>query len=77
MKHISEKQAKAGDIIKAINGNLYLILPNKKQIYMGNSYLSRIPGQEQRAGRPNAMCEVMGHIDIAEDDDYDVENNGL
>lgn len=36
---MNEKEAMPGDIIEVSNGNRYLVLPNRKQAYIGNKNL--------------------------------------
>ena len=61
-KVVLEKEAKIGDIIEVPNGNRYLILANRRQIYMGNRELSRTPQDETVKERSEQPCTIVGHI---------------
>ncbi len=55
-----EKEALAGEIIETPNGNRYLILPNRKQAYIGNRELHRSEGLLEP--REDGPCKLLGTV---------------
>ena len=61
---MKEKDCKPGDIIQTANGNRFLVLPNRRQIYVGNKSFGRIAEQDTLRERSESDCEVVGKLDI-------------
>lgn len=59
---MQEKQAKPGDVIETANGNRYLVLPNRKQLYVGHKESWRIPESECVNERSESPCQVVGRL---------------
>lgn len=61
---MKERETKPGDIVEASDGNRYLILPNRRKIYMGNKELNRIPFDDTIRESPEQVCEVLSSITV-------------
>jgi len=59
---LKEKDAVPGDIIQAASGNRYLVMPNGKQLYVGNRNMERVPVEEFVPCRPDEDIEKIAHV---------------
>lgn len=59
-----QSEAKPGDVIENEQGMRYLVLPNRRQVYVGNKSAGRISDIDTVAERSNQECKVVGYLEM-------------
>jgi hypothetical protein len=61
---VFEKDTRCGDIFETVDGCRFLVLPNKKQIYIGHKNLSLIGEASTCEQQPDDVCHIISHIEL-------------